>query len=401
MIKPQNLSQCNGCCGCEVICPVDECLVMDRSSFLTFYPGGDESVCIHCAKCVKICAYKSQEPVSQKALKLGNVASPGCFAARSLDERARAFSGTGGMFYELASEVLSSGGEVCGAVYRDDFSVAHEWISDIKELEKLCCSKYTLSDLRGAFKGLKEKVKEGKKLLICAAPCQIHALAGFFNFKVPKNLLLVEFVCMGTSKPLLWQKYLEFLSDKFGSKITQIRAKDKSKGWQRWAMSASFESGAKYFAPLGRDAFSRALFVEHLGLMDACYECAFKGFARLADITLADFWGVDAFFSHDDRGLNLVLINNEKGKEAFFALKNIWSKEVELNAAIRANPATHNQVKTPSNLADFNADLLEMDFKSLYKKYFSLAFKARIKEDIMRFLSCAKRKLKAIIKGSK
>lgn len=47
----------------------------------------------------------------------------------------------------------------------------------------------------------------------------------------------------------------------------------------------------------------------------SCHNCKFKGFPRIADITLADFWGVEKYLSKDydnNLGTSMVLLNSEK-----------------------------------------------------------------------------------------
>ena len=56
MISIENKLLCCGCSACAQICPVD-CIEMieDHEGFL--YPKVDESRCIDCGKCEKVCPY--------------------------------------------------------------------------------------------------------------------------------------------------------------------------------------------------------------------------------------------------------------------------------------------------------------------------------------------------------
>ena len=51
--------------------------------------------------------------------------------------------------------------------------------------------------------------------------------------------------------------------------------------------------------------------------------CSFKGIGRQADISLADFWGVQEILPEmlDDKGTSLVLIHSTKGQALFDAVK--------------------------------------------------------------------------------
>ena len=57
------------------------------------------------------------------------------------------------------------------------------------------------------------------------------------------------------------------------------------------------------------------LFLRNSSLRESCYECRIKEKGSLADITMGDYWGVDAVHpeidSHD--GVSLVILHTEKG----------------------------------------------------------------------------------------
>lgn len=64
--------------------------------------------------------------------------------------------------------------------------------------------------------------------------------------------------------------------------------------------------------------------------------------SRPADITLADFWGLDiAFIKHHhlENGVNLVITHTEKGNHLLSLVKDkIECYERELDEAINGNP---------------------------------------------------------------
>lgn len=62
------------------------------------------------------------------------------------------------------------------------------------------------------------------------------------------------------------------------------------------------------------------LFYKHIMFREACGKCHFANTRRPSDITLGDFWGwekTDPDFNKDDKGVSLVLINTEKGRDLF------------------------------------------------------------------------------------
>lgn len=66
------------------------------------------------------------------------------------------------------------------------------------------------------------------------------------------------------------------------------------------------------------------LFYQHIAFRPSCGKCHYCNTTRPSDITLADFWDRGHHFpevNSDDKGESLLLINTEKGREIFDAVK--------------------------------------------------------------------------------
>ena len=120
----------------------------------------------------------------------------------------------------------------------------------------------------------------------------------------------------------------------------------------------------------------------------SCYECKFKGYPRIADITLADFWGVEKVDRKFDKdlGTSLVMLNSKKGA-AFFELiqRRINSHPVPFELAVAGNPALTTPLPTPKfDRNSFFEDLESISFEDLAAKYFKKvsaeSFKTKMKK---------------------
>jgi len=60
-------------------------------------------------------------------------------------------------------------------------------------------------------------------------------------------------------------------------------------------------------------------FLSNIYLRPSCYDCKCKNGVNHSDLTIADFWGIQNVASDfdDDKGVGLVLVNTQKGKEYF------------------------------------------------------------------------------------
>jgi len=107
----------------------------------------------------------------------------------------------------------------------------------------------------------------------------------------------------------------------------------------------------------------------------SCYECQFKGFPRIADITLADYWGIEKINKTMDKdlGTSLVMINSQKGINYFEkANQRINFIQTHFNSIFTGNSALTEPLNPP--LVDRNKyfeDLDKMTFSEAALKYFS------------------------------
>lgn len=383
MIEIINKEDCMGCNACTIICPVD-CipLINDEEGF--FYPKVDFDVCIDCDLCDKVCpitnkihdfASPSDIPFIGK-VKLSRFDVPLVYASYTKNHEIRIDSTSGGLFSELAFKMFDEGGYVGGAVYNDDLTVSHILTNDRDRLPDIRGSKYVLSLTDELFPDVKEKLKSGKKVLVCGAPCQIHALYAFLR-KDYENLVTCDFICRGVNSPLVFKKYIEWLEDKYQSKAIKIKAKDKTTGWHKFSMRVDFENGKSYVKDRYHDPFFVGYLQTALFTMPACFTCFFKGYPQKSDITLADFWGIENIdiTMDQDLGTSLIMLNSEKGKQYFDSInENVVSKQFTITDAEAGNPASHSSLKGgDENLRKvFYEDLDRYPFDVIIKKYFPM-----------------------------
>jgi acetyltransferase-like isoleucine patch superfamily enzyme len=190
------------------------------------------------------------------------------------------------------------------------------------------------------------------------------------------NLLIVDFLCRATNSPKVFHKYLESLENKFGSKIVAIKDKNKDHGWHSLARKITFEDGQLYYGESHEDDYRRGY---HLNVYErpSCYNCKFKGFPRMSDITLADFWGLNQIDPAMDKnlGTSLVMINSRKGEAFFEQVKDkLEWKEYRLDQAIPGNTTAimGGELPYPANISRdvFFRSLDEMSFDECAQKYF-------------------------------
>lgn len=386
MINIKNKVDCCGCNACGDVCGKNAITFKtDNEGF--WYPEVDMEKCVDCGLCEKVCPI-----INIETLKKNDFEEPLCYAAMHKNYEVRFDSTSGGLFSAFAEKFYKDKGYVGGAIYNDDWSVRQYISADKSDLPKLRSSKYQQSSFEGFYKQVRDLVKQGEKVLVCGSPCQMAALRAFLNYKEYENLLILDFVCRGTNSPMISRKFSDMLEAKHQSKIVYRKAKNKELGWKNLTLKLRYANGDNEYITKEANPFTRGYLGTGVFCRPSCYECKFKGFPRVADITLADFWGIEKIEPKmfDNIGTSLVLINNEKGKRFFDSIEQkLRSAKLPYETALAGNPSILQPLQTPKiDRKAFFKDAEEMDFRQLSDKYFPdrrtvLSVKKKIKKCLL------------------
>lgn len=336
MLKYADIVKVDDCTGCEsCIASCAHAAIMMKSDKRGFkYPWIESNACVKCGACERACPVRN-DFVSDNRPK-------GVYAARTASDAIIDRSSSGGLFSELALEVLNNGGCICGAVFNDDFSVSHTVIIQADELGALRGSKYVQSSCGAALPQLRKMLARGGNGMYVGTACQVAGARKLLGTRLSERCLFVEVVCHGVPSPGVFEKYRNELEVRFGSKIESINFRDKRSGWRDYRLSVKFCNGEEYSVPGHQDPYVSG-FVEDFFIRTSCHNCRFKEFKSGADITIGDFWGVQALGVEafkDNRGVSLVCVNSDKGAEMFAAVRDRLADvhETKLEVAVAKNP---------------------------------------------------------------
>ncbi len=374
MIAISDKGRCCGCGACAKACP-RHCITMreDEEGFL--YPTVDASACIDCGKCDRVCPIIRADSASTGGQAAFD--QPLAIGGRHRDEAIRQASSSGGAFSLFADRIFAMGGVVYGAAMKDGRAM-HVCASNRDELSPLRGSKYVQSVIGEVYSEAEKHLKAGRPVLFTGTPCQTAGLASFLG-KPYDNLYLVDFICHGTPSPKIFAQYLESVERKAGSKIVSFSFREKDKGWQQSGLQlgtrARFENGTEIRRyPALRDSYMNG-FLEDIYLRPCCYECRFKVIPKqTADITIADFWGIDRVLPqlNDGMGTSLLLIHNAHGQALFEAVKNAFEYETcDWKTATVKNPTLVRSATVPPQREAFFEALEAKGYDWAARKYLS------------------------------
>ncbi len=363
--------QCYGCGACANVCPRQAIKMQaDEEGFL--YPSIDEAFCVDCQLCQKACQIHNQVTV--------DAYTPLVYAVQHKDNGIRAKSASGGVFPAMAKTVIERQGVVYGVAYTDDFYVQHERVEQIEECLKFSGSKYVQSDTNSTFKSVKQDLRLGRFVLYTGTACQIAGLRSYLGIESQnEHLLLCEILCHAAPSPLMWKEHLTFLEKTRRAKVIQYKNRSKVAGWHGHNEHVFFDNGKnEYKTKLSQN--HKDLFYSHLTIRPSCYRCEYTGTPKQADITIADFWGIERCMPDfdDNKGTSLVLINSDRGEKFFNWIQDeLVVRESNLTDAFADNhkhPAKKNVRR-----AEFWSDYQKYGYGYVVKKYAAYSTTGKVK----------------------
>lgn len=402
----QNKTDCTGCHACASVCP-KQCIEMkeDHEGFL--YPEIDHELCVHCNRCAENCptisgVRQSAEDIESKVAEAADFnctdakepavhndtdqAMPKAYAAYNLNLEVRLQSSSGGVFSLIAEHVLDQGGVVFGAAMTADcMGVEHICITEPSRLGRLRTSKYVQSKIGNAYKEAKEYLLTGKMVLFTGTPCQISGLYAFLGERYD-NLITQDIICHGVPSPLVWKKHAGYIERKYKAKLTDVNFRDKIKGWREKYLGLRLSNGETKHIIVDKELFLQGYLADYM-LRPSCYACKFKGIQRQADITLADFWGVEHVLPEmdDGKGTSLVLVHSPKGMQLWEEISHkMCTKECDIKAVEKYNPSAVSSVQMPTGRAQVMDNLEQKSVEKLLKKHAGMSPVLKLKRFIVR-----------------
>ena len=377
-------SKCCGCTACKNICPVNAIVMKeDKEGFL--YPVIDYAKCTNCGLCKKTCPIINSK--IEKKEQQG-------FIVNNKDSYIRKNSTSGGAFTPIANYILNRNGLVFGAAFNENNEVEHKYVDKTQDLSIFRGSKYVQSNLGNTFKLVKDFLEQDRYVCFSGTPCQIEGLNKFLK-KNYEKLITVDIMCHAVPSPLVWKKYKNYIQ-KYklnNEKINKILFRDKGKYGYKYSCMTITSENKEYSKGIETDPYLRAFFGD-LSDRPSCYNCSFKKQYHESDFTIWDCFITENFDKKldDDKGTSRMLLNTKKAKMIFDTIKKEFDyREIEVEQLVNGVKEMTDSVKMPLKRAEFFNDIIELEDKKVFEKYFPENLKTRIKRIIR--ITLAKTKL--------
>jgi hypothetical protein len=174
--------------------------------------------------------------------------------------------------------------------------------------------------------------------------------------------------------------------------ISKTTFRDKRHGWKHYTFmveSSLLDADKKIFSFIEiaeKNAFMKG-FLQNLYLRLSCYKCPVRSFKSGSDITIADYWGIQNYYPEfdDDKGVSLVMVNSEKGKQIYEFLDK-HEQETTYDLAFANNSCIEKSVPFSTKRAIFFDKWHNASIIPLINKLTVPSLKVRIRKIIVALL---------------
>lgn len=359
----KNKKDCCGCGACINICPKNA-ISMCEDEYGFTYPKIKKEKCINCGLCKKVCTFRAKRDNNEN---INN------YVAFSENDEIVLKSASGGIFAEIAKDIILNGGIVYGCsmeMVDNKLHAQHIRVDSMEQLNKLQGSKYVQSDCSSVYKFVREDLKNNRLVLFSGTPCQVNSLKSFLQGKNYDNLYLIDIICHGVPSIKMFQDYIAEYEKKNECKVKEFAFRDKTYGWGLF-FKIIYEKKSKIIEktiPCFESSFYQ-LFLDSAIYRENCYECPFANSNRVGDLTIGDYWGIKE--EHPEltidvkRGVSCVIVNNKHGEY----LVDKFGNEIKKYKSEFEKISKHNhQLKSPSCLKKERDKILNLYKESGFKE---------------------------------
>lgn len=343
-------SECNGCSACQAVCPEQAItMVADATGF--YYPQVNNR-CTNCGLCEKTCVKLENSQIINHSESY-----PRAYSAINPNLEQRKDSAAGGVFPLIAEYIIKERhGKVAGVRYDDNMNAVYDLADNMRDVKRFLGMKYVKAQSNAIFLKVKNELESGVFVLFSGLPCECAGLKAYLG-KTYENLFIIDHLCHSVSSPKVFKKYINYIGEKYNSKVTNVRFRDKSKGWliHKSSITFEFEGRTPLTVNARRNNYFRNYMLNNL-TMAGCSNCSYLVRNRVGDITLGDFWGIDKMDREmfDNNGTSLLLVNTKEGSQMLEQIQaNLKMKQVTMGQAFKCH------YKRPVELTKERKELFE------------------------------------------
>ena len=308
-------------------------LLIDKTGFR--YPSIDNAECVECKSCQKVCPVNNKQPLNTTEI---------AYKAMSVSSIINIYkSSSGGTVSGIIECFIKLSGIVYTSAFDEKLNVCVRRIVDLDDIEKIQGSKYVQSYTGSSFTSVKEDLEKGSYVLFIGTPCQIAGLYAFLGHQCTHNLFTIDLLCAGVGSPVVYEKYVECLQEKYVN-ISNINFRNKKYGYGFYVTSIRFGNNKEKILSGYEAGFSECIGKGYI--RKACFDCIYHQHDRIGDISIGDYGNKNLEKAEKKYGANIIFINTKKG--AYLAKEAIGYISLQ---EIALEVISKKRLSTPLNVA--------------------------------------------------
>lgn len=348
---------CYACAACAMACGT-ACIRMEKDAEGFLYPVRTNAECRDNKECEKRCVERFNSIDTGESIRMY---AAEIYIADPVHNGFRA-----SILEPFCNTVLAQGGVVVAKVSKNQLMPKYRILRTAEELLLLYMGCLTEGDVREGVTRCKEALAEGKTVLFVGSPCEIAAIRREITDVAKGKLLTLSTNCRGITSERVMQKYIDFLEQKYESKLEELSFENRIKGFVRPYVYAAFENKEISLEAAPKHTFYKAFTKGRLS-RPSCYSCIYKSaIAKGTDIVLISNRDKEAEYLEEQTEA-LIGINSEAGQRLLQAVKEKFApvyaengeRVPQLSIAVKESELTIEQKRaTPYKLSPNREDVM-------------------------------------------
>lgn len=301
---------CTGCMACVNTCP-KKCITLEKDVMGVIFPKIQETFCIKCGKCQKVCHLNYYNLWREQA-------SEKVYAGWNTDNVVRNRSASGGIATAIYKYALERKGKmhIYGVRFEVDKGAYYFEIKNKEDILKTQNSKYVFSKMGDVYSSIQNQLARKERVIFICLPCHVAALLCYLGGR-KDDLITIDLLCHGVAPNEYLSEHISEVEKKISNSVDTVSFRDPQFETSNYMMTFRNGNDIIYKSPVNESDVYQIGYHKGLIYRENCYHCKYARKERVGDITLSDFSGLGKIqsFKGSRSSVSCIVVSTEKGED--------------------------------------------------------------------------------------